>query len=236
MPPAVRRIRVQKEAFWLYGVIAGLAVREALLSFIAAPSGEWLLWIRLTVFLLVLTQFYLGAAVYFEDVHNSPENELRYSIRSFGADFVTGFFHTILFFWWSTTLANREHHTGFAFSEFLLGVFVVHGFCAFWVVAALKYDTLHRVALWAMVNLVAVLICFTLFAVGMLLTNPLSPWREVVAIVPIAIVNALQLAELFKGRPLFKAKLGKLAAPWKAQSVAGQLKLGEPQDTDSGKQ
>ena len=102
---------LHQHAFWVYGVIVGLALKEALstvlphlLGFLTdLPQSPfaylWEVW-KLTVFLTLIIQFYLGSAVYFNRHHNLDSETLS---EGYVPDFLAGLIHFILFFAWSLT-------------------------------------------------------------------------------------------------------------------------------------
>jgi len=78
---------LHKHAFWLYGVIVGLAVKEALVSTVpdiltpTEPKWESIIdFSRLVVFVFFITRFYLGSAYFFEEsilVRTPPTTQKR---------------------------------------------------------------------------------------------------------------------------------------------------------------
>jgi len=71
--------RLHSQVFFLYGVVVGLAIREALvrvgpdlvlfLSPKIQPRHLYLEALRLVVFFLAITTFYIGSHVFFDKVH-----------------------------------------------------------------------------------------------------------------------------------------------------------------------
>lgn len=104
---------LHKQALWLYGVLVGLSIGEALRSaiphIISIPPpagiayGRWSDLIRLVVFLTVIIRFYLGAAAFFDEEY-IKRVEAKYPQKSFGTDFLIGIIHFILFFALASTI------------------------------------------------------------------------------------------------------------------------------------
>ncbi len=108
---------LHKHAFWLYGVIAGLAIKEALTVVVphilsclppeacSDPRYNRALAVaelhRLLVFLIVIVRFYVGSAFFFESAHLSlPDIEPR----NYAKDFLSGIFHFVMFFVWAFSI------------------------------------------------------------------------------------------------------------------------------------
>src|SRR4051812_47887502 len=96
---------VHKHAFWAYGVILALAIREPLSQvvphFVRDGFSDWQvqleIW-RLLVFLILIIRFYLGAGVYFDEVYLREGEREKYKRKSYPIDFLTGLFHFLSFF------------------------------------------------------------------------------------------------------------------------------------------
>lgn len=111
---------IYKHGFWLYGVLVGVAIKEALETGVAHivepmrlmeelhhvgispnfPHYEVSAWpevIRVITFLLLVVRFYLGAAFYFGAVYESENAEKKFPVTNYGADFFSGFLHFVLF-------------------------------------------------------------------------------------------------------------------------------------------
>jgi hypothetical protein len=111
---------LHKHAFWLYGIIAGLAIKEALsvvvphvLSFLSPeanvdPNYNRTLvvaeLIRLVVFLVVIVRFYVGSAFFFESAHLNTSGEKPIEPQDYAKDFLSGLLHFLLFFIWSFSI------------------------------------------------------------------------------------------------------------------------------------
>ena len=165
---------IYKHAFWLYGVIIGLAIKQALDSVLphwinpgVAPDlhplhGKYLEWLRLFVFLFLAIRFYLGSAYYFGQVHESDSADKDFPHRSFGTDFVLGFLHFLGFIF----LASAIHvHTGEPMRLFPLGIIFVLGFDGAWFLYSLasKLDSRKLIKWWAIVNVGTGIICIAVY-------------------------------------------------------------------------
>jgi hypothetical protein len=105
----VGRPAVHQHAFWLYGVVVGLAIREALNNSVPALLGapgpgttfpsRALLVIRVTVLLLLVMRFYLGSAAYFGQAHpigSASDGQRGRPGMAYASDFLAGLLHFIL--------------------------------------------------------------------------------------------------------------------------------------------
>jgi hypothetical protein len=108
-----------KHALWIYGVLIGLALKEAITGVVPhflGASGEptaerYAELARFIAFAFMSVRFYLGAAVVFEGHHSealrgplADDDEAQRLDRQFGADFLCGLIHFGLFSVWSLTL------------------------------------------------------------------------------------------------------------------------------------
>src|SRR5919205_1649506 len=117
---------IHKHAFWLYGVLVGIAIKHALDGTIphifdpshiqtqltpaqlTLPQSQYNFYPdlgRLVVFLILIIRFYLGSAFYFSDIHNSgadysstdPDPAESPLVTNYALDFICGFVHFLVF-------------------------------------------------------------------------------------------------------------------------------------------
>lgn len=232
---------IRKQAFWLYGVIIGLAVKEALTHvlphiFKAHVSGmvqhlpEVL---RLIVFLVLCVRFYLGAAQYFDeayekvDVQPSTEEgaldseESQYKKKSFGLDFLFGFFHFLIFSALSLSISYDETRPG-EISNILFPILllIILLYDVLWLVANWRNDTFHLIKLWAFLNIATVAFAGFAFFITWLVYR-LSDIEfnyfiaEMVALIILLLFSALDIAELIIGKPIIRLFLA-----WVSRQIA----------------
>lgn len=176
MPPEAKEYKaIYKHAFWLYGVIIGLAIKQAIDSVLphwinpaAVPAnihpthGKYLEWLRLFVFLFLAVRFYLGSAYYFGQVHESDTADADFPNRSFGTDFILGFLHFLGFIFLASTI---HVHSGEPMRLFPLGVIFILGYDGVWFLYswASHLDSRRLIKWWAIVNLFIVLACIATY-------------------------------------------------------------------------
>ena len=110
--------RIHEQAFWLYTIIIGLAIRQVLIEIIPRslnyffstelhlPTRETLYassfyieLVRSLVFLIVITRFYLGSVLVLAELTRKPGGPPKGS----WVHVLTGSVHFLLFFWWAYT-------------------------------------------------------------------------------------------------------------------------------------
>lgn len=155
-------------ASWLYGTIAGLAIKEALsdtVPYIISPPTDppvaRLVYVfRLLAFLFLLIRFYIDHSVFFERAHSDESSDL-FPSRSYVLDFLVGLGHFILFFVcaFSIDLTKRPENLFFWMIVIILCWDLV------WILACYLFDTLELVKLRALVNCATAFLIFTIHMV-----------------------------------------------------------------------
>lgn len=153
---------LRKQAFWLYGVIIGLAIKDALEIAIGhlmvPPDGSFRDFLpestRFWVFLLTAIQFYLGSAWFFDKFHEQlPEetttNPTRTRTRGrYAVDFLFGLSHFLLFFAWAISLDTHKGHLHLF--SILLVVMLLYDWIWCWISRGL--DTYSEIRKWSLTN------------------------------------------------------------------------------------
>lgn len=165
-----------KHAVWLFGVLVGLAIKEAITRVVPhlliLSDGNRTLGIealRLLIFGLMIVRHYLGAAFVFDSIHTkelepktvpaaeqaTEDQRLKLARRQFGVDFFAGLLHFTLFSAWSLTI--ETHHVGpstdpmpsaFAFQGILLFILF---YDVFWLAARPRPYPRH-LKFWTTIN------------------------------------------------------------------------------------
>jgi len=208
--------RLHNHAFYLYGVIVGLAIREALTrsapQLIHPASAEpWMVLLeslRLVVFLLTISCFYFGAGVYFDKVHLNVNTAQKYATKSYGLDFVSGLIHFLIFFGWALTIGDYGRYR-FGVSPFLFFLSAVFLYDLVWLVVNKNFDSVQEIKMWALMSAVVFLLATAVFFVYRTI------WQnDVVAEELSFAVYLLYLigdaVELFNDRPFFLPLIKKL--------------------------
>lgn len=207
---------LQKQAIWLYGVLVGLAIKEAITrvydhSTVPEPQHFWagtLEWARLAVFLLLIIRFYLGSVQYFYSVYRSPKADTSYPDKSFGKDFLLGFGHFVVFC--LLALSLTLHGSSWWFFPALVGIVLLYD--VWWYLWSAGLSTRRAIRLWMVTNVVTVLSAFVFFVVpafcfmflrnsGELnLTLKQAGACELIAYVPVVLASAIDLGAVLTGR------------------------------------
>ena len=126
--------QLHEQAFWIYGVIVGLSLGQAMKDVLpqvlptwflelAQPAAaltqesgvKWLELLRLIVFLMMITRFYLGSVVFFKKSADPGKS----------IDFFLGFSHFLFFFVWSLTLKSPPESLGLSGYLITLGIILL---------------------------------------------------------------------------------------------------------------
>jgi hypothetical protein len=210
---------LRQQTFWLYGVIAGLAIREALRTalpsifpsnFFSEPhvhSDDWLVeLVRLVVFLLMITRFYFGAVVFFAQAHGNDEDTLtKPESPTYKVDFFFGFLHFLIFFAWSLTMTSAFKLWG-VISAYLAVLAVILFYGVIWVFARIGY--MHRqvsaadkrTIVWAWRNVLTAVWCVLIFVVTVWLKKSGTSIAEGLTLLMVLMVTIKDLHELLTGR------------------------------------
>jgi hypothetical protein len=196
-----------KDFFWLYGVIVGLAIREALTQTlhhafsIPAPDALWMLHIeswRTLLFMVMIVRFYVGAVVFFHKVHgpSSP------AAGNYNLDFVMGLIQFIFFYAWSVSIFSYSRSSK-GLSAFLWGMFLILLFDLVWLLFNWRYDTAEILKVSAIVNLLTVLVSFMLFLTCADLFDMNFQIAEETALLPVFLTSILGIVESVSDTPIF---------------------------------
>jgi hypothetical protein len=223
-----------KHAIWIFGVLVGLAIKEAVtrvgphlltLEANATRSMTPEFW-RLIVFGLMIIRFYLGAAHLFDDIHAGSlvqreqsdgtlsveeRARLRTARRQFAVDFFSGLLHFTLFSVWSLTLeihslvpGNAEPIPNENAFRYILLILLLYD--VGWVIARGRPHP-KKVPFWMVVN---VALAITSSALYYLLHHRFG-WTSLDAEVPplilVAAVSFLDGVELVRGAEVFSTAI-----------------------------
>jgi hypothetical protein len=214
-------VKNHSHAFFVYGVIVGLAVREALVRVLphvlptliesvpplpGDPLNQiGLEAIRLCTFLLVLIRFYIGAGVYFDRVY-CGETASNFENKNYGLDFLMGTLHFIILFIWSETITghNRFPH-GMSAYVYFLGLSLLYD-CLWWFLST-DYDTVGVIRRWAVLNLLTAGTCFLLLLGFDTFWGKLEKIVECFAVIPVVIMSLIDFGEMFGGRNILTSRI-----------------------------
>lgn len=210
---------LHKHAFWLYGVVVGLAIREALTTIVPhlmePPDGPF--WdvledfARLVIFIFLIIRFYLGSAFFgsaffFEEAYTGP-NSANYEKKNYFLDFLFGLVHFVLFFGWALSIDFHNSDRGMFFRYILVGLLL---YDVVWFATCRKYSTRRLIKLWMAVNIFTVVVSVPIFFISTWWgANPAL--AESLALLPVFVVSIVDMAELTSRRRIFAEWLAGLA-------------------------
>ncbi|HXI24425.1 MAG TPA: hypothetical protein VNG71_11230 [Pyrinomonadaceae bacterium] len=224
---------IYKHAFWLYGVLVGVAIKEALesISHLVNPArledelthlGAVVQYahhdfglipevFRLTVFLVLTVRFYLGSAFYFGAVYEAPGAREKFPITNYPADFFSGFLHFVCFV--ILALLIDVHATPIYYFPFMVGLILVWDLA--WFASSMRRSTARMITLWMGVNLVTALVAAVTYLIIELVNYSMVERRtytnlraERCAFYWVLAVSVLDIGLMMAKRPFFQP-LGK---------------------------
>ncbi|HEY9284805.1 MAG TPA: hypothetical protein VIP46_15215 [Pyrinomonadaceae bacterium] len=194
---------LHKHAFWLYGVIIGLAIKEALAAVIPhvfnPPPNEvgaiTLEAARLFVFLVVTIRFFLGSVFYFDCAHTGPGCDDTYPNKDYYVDFLFGLVHFIFFFAWALSIDAFKTHI--KLFPGLLTLILLYDWL--WYLVSRRYDTQHVIKLWTWINTGTVTVAGGVYLAfrAMQFGPALS---QAVAFVPVVIFSLIDIGDIMRER------------------------------------
>lgn len=199
--------QLHKDAFWVYGVIVGLAIREVLShvvpDFISRGWTDW--WVQLEVwrslvFVLIVIQFYLGSSLYFSKVYFRRQSATQFVKRSYPIDFLCGLVHFLVFFVWSITSYHVERARN-EVSYFTIALAVVLLYDNVWYIASelANLDTTNEIKPWRDTNHLAFIACLVVYLLVRLAFGMDPVFTEHMILYPAAILGAWDLLKILSG-------------------------------------
>jgi hypothetical protein len=213
---------IHKHAFWLYGVLVGVAIKEALETGVAHivspdrlmqelhhvgavinfPHGQVSGWpeiIRVIVFLVLIVRFYLGAAFYFGAVYQSETAKKKFPITNYAADFFSGFLHFVLFV--ILALLLDIHTTPIYYFPFLVGFILMWD--VLWFATSTRRSTAKMIFWWMLANLFTALFSAVAYLI-IELRNHDHLLAERCAFYLVILVSLLDIGLMMAKRPFFQ--------------------------------
>jgi hypothetical protein len=201
---------IYKQAFWLYGVVIGLSIKEALDSVVphwVHPSAQtvhiehalYLEILRLFTFLFLTIRFYLGSAYYFGIAHEADDVAKEFPKRNFATDFVLGFLHFLGFVLLALTINVHTEPVRL----FPLAIVFVLGYDVFWFLFTIKLDTTVLIKWWAIVNGVILVVCAVIYLLVERITQ--NPMRaEIWALWLVFVSTLFDIGWMMQKKPFFE--------------------------------
>jgi hypothetical protein len=212
--------RLHNHSFYLFSVVVGLSIREALVR--TTPSlflpskletrQVHLEALRLIVFLTAIACFYFGSGVFFNKVYLDTVTAENYKKKIYGIDYGFGFIHFLFFFVWAVTINDFTRSDKFSISPFLSFLSVIFLYDLVWLLASRGYDTFDEIKTWAVWSVAVFLAASVVFFVFIFLNPADGVQGEEAAFVVYFLYLIGDLIELFSGKPFF-VKLIKALLP-----------------------
>lgn len=228
---------IHKHAFWLYGVLVGIAIKHALDTTIphifdpshiqgqltatqlAQPQSQYSFWPdlgRLLVFLILIIRFYLGSAFYFSDIHDassgydildSSEEDAQPLVKNYALDFICGFTHFLAF----VILAmNIDPHTKQLFwFPVLVGFILFYDFI--WWIFSLRYYSADYIFWWMIVNSGTLVISGIIYLLAYYPGKRELLTAEACALIPVVAVSAYDIGAMMLDKPYFESVRNRLS-------------------------
>lgn len=195
--------QLPKHGLWFFGVILGLAIKEALTHvaphiFNPAFIDRKALWSemgRLALFLFLAIRFYLGAVKYFQRAYGDTESG-KYKEKSFGMDFLFGFVHFLFFFGFA--LSVDVHAVPKHWFPTLLAIILSYDLIWYW----FSKDTRKLIGMWTLINSATLLLSALIYIGARDYFND-AMIAEQIAYVPVVVASAVDMGELTKDKEIF---------------------------------
>jgi hypothetical protein len=151
--------QLREQMFWIYTVIVGFSLRQVMVDVLprvlpfgfvdptqAVAQGDdwWLEFLRLVVFLMMITRFFLGSVVFFKNAETAYKR-----------DVFVGYLHFLVFFAWSLTLKSPFVWSGLSAFLFVLAIILLFDYL-YW--GSESWTPKSYIRVWAARNL-STLIC-----------------------------------------------------------------------------
>lgn len=211
---------LHKNGFWLYGVIVGLAIKEALASiiphaFTLYPEPVFPEAARFVVTLILIIRFFFGSTVFWDEVYFAASAEEEYRTKNYALDFLFGLIHFIVFFSLATSI--EIHGRSVYLFQVLLSVILAYDLLWWW--ACRKSDTRSLIRIRAVVNAETLLLAALIYLIAKVVgASPLL--AEEVAFVPILLFSFVDIAELVTGKRIIGPWLAGLGTQTPGRSAA----------------
>lgn len=207
---------IHGHSFWLYTVIVGLSVEEAL-QHVLPHVGELSLsiqtdalldivleFIRLALFLTLIVRFYLGSVRFFSQGHLNEKADIDYENKNYTYDFFFGLIHFSGFLALSLSIDSQKP---FWVWLFWLSFVLLYDFI--WLFGCRKYDTKKIIKYWTYLNGFTFVLSFAfyfgatnLFALFSLTQKAIVMFSQIAFMLPIFFFSFLDIKEVLKSEPV----------------------------------
>jgi hypothetical protein len=166
-----------RDACWALTVVGGLALTKALeealpaIDFARWSNSNLILLLRLFVFCAISTRFFIGASVFFQQVHIETDHEKNFTDCNYVVDFACCIVHFSLLYFMALNIRDFPDHPFLAQQRFFLALCAVMLYDWVWFLVSSAYSTAPIIKKWAIANTLAAtvyVLCFLPFRFGMI--------------------------------------------------------------------
>lgn len=218
MPKFQLQDNINRNAFVLYSVLLGFAVKEALWTaipqIISANSFPYgpdfsnvhrnstlalLQVVRLIAFLFLTIRFFLGSAYFFHLAYGNKDAETDFPVKNIGADAIFLFIQAVGFLSLAFSISVQFVPTRL----FVFSLLFVLLYDLFWYSFSLGKSTSRLLFFGTVVNLLTALLA-TLIYMVVFVTSFSAVRAEIAALILVLMVSALDVGFLMRGMPFGK--------------------------------
>jgi hypothetical protein len=196
-----------RDACWVLTIVGGLALTKALeealpaLNFSQWSNSNLTLFLRLFIFGAISTRFFIGASVFFQQVHIEPGHADRGNFPdcNYVVDFACCIVHFSLLYFMAANIREIPDQPYLPQQRFFLALCAVMLYDWVWFLVSSAYSTAPKIKKWALANTVAAvvyMICFVPFRFGVIDRI----WFEVFLMIATVLFSLPDGMQLKKGR------------------------------------
>ena len=195
-----------RDAFWVITVVGGMSVAKAIDQFIAGVSlSYWSLTVgvvilRMIVFLVTVNvRFFIGASVFFQQVHIESGHALKFPNRNYVIDFSSAIAHFSILYWLALGIGTEPISPVFVEHEqFFLALCMVLLYDWVWYALSSASSSAKIIRSWAISNTLTLVPCvgaFIFFFLGYIDRG----WFEILQAVSILLFSFPDMVRMAKG-------------------------------------
>jgi|HubBroStandDraft_5_1064220.scaffolds.fasta_scaffold06602_3 hypothetical protein len=166
-----------RDACWVLTVVGGLALTKALeealpaLNFSQWSDSNLILLLRLFIFCAIGTRLFIGASVYFQQVHLEAGHASKFPESNYVVDFACCIVHFSLLYFMAVNVRDVPAQPYLPQQRFFLALCAVTLYDWVWFLLSSAYSTARTIKKWAIPNTVTAVVyvfCFLLFRYGII--------------------------------------------------------------------
>jgi len=166
-----------RDACWVLTIVGGLALTKALEEALPALNfSEWsnsnlILLLRLFIFCAISTRLFIGASIFFQQVHLEPGHATKFHECNYVVDFACCIVHFSLLYFMALNVRDVPDQSFLPQQRFFLALCAVALYDWVWFLLSSAYSTASTIKKWAIPNTATAavyLLCFLLFRFAMI--------------------------------------------------------------------